>query len=182
MRRAFALILAALFICVVFAGCGDDDKKSRDKDFDEQTKDYEGMIVTEVKMDYTVELADEFAESAEPDFEKDIVKYAFEEDKYDEFLVELHDIVKEELREKIESKIQYTHVNLNTPEVIIGLTEESYYGYSEDELEQEAEEIGKVAVKYQLNTENPVLSVEISYRDAENGDEFSFFTYTYDYE
>ncbi len=179
MKRILSLILVILLISTMLVGCTKKAEKDSKSDKDDDSA-YDDLIVTEVDLDYTYDIADDYAEKSECDYDKRVVKYGFEEDKYDEFLVELHDIVKEELREKIQSETYYTHVNLNTPEVIIGLSEEAYYSYSDDELELEAMEIGEIAVKYQLNTENPVLSVEITYRDAENGDEF--FTYTYDYE
>lgn len=124
-------------------------------------------VKTKVPAKYVDGFADKYAESKTVD-SKGNVKYTFKDDKYEEFLTAYHEVVKEETR-NINSTRQNIHYNLNVPEIKVGLEDGVYEETGEAALKAEARELGKAAIKYQMNTKNPIKTISVTYRNANTG-------------
>ena len=181
MKRILAFILAVMMISVALVGCGDDKEKKRSSNKETTDPKDVGKIVTYVDMEYSDGFADNYADSCEVDYENGTVKYRFEDEAYERFLEDYHEVVKEEAREKIECEHEYTHFNMHDSSddknygIMVGISEEVYDEYGEEALKAQAKEVGKVAIKYQMNTENPATSIPITYRNVHTAEKY--FTY-----
>ena len=77
MKRLICALFAILMMSVLFAGC---------------------TVETTVNPQYVDPIAENYASATEVDDDGNIT-YEFEEEQYDEFLTDLHEVVKEESRE-----------------------------------------------------------------------------------
>lgn len=136
-----------------------------------------GKVKTSVPKKYVDGFADSYASEKEVDDEGNI-NYVFEDDKYEQFLTDYHEVVKEESREHLLTYHQYTHYNLNTPEIIVGLADGEFEQYGEEALKAEAQALGQAAIKYQMNTEKPITSIPVTYRNANTSDVYFVVTVT----
>ncbi len=106
------------------------------------------------------------------------VTYEFEDEKYDEFIKDYHEVVKEESREQLETVHQYTHYNLKDSDdednygIVVGISKETYDEIGEEALKAEAQQLGQAAIKFQMNTENPADKIPVKYRDAATSEVF----------
>lgn len=126
-----------------------------------------GKVKTEVPAKYVDGFADKYAESKTVDSEGN-VKYTFADDKYEQFLKDYHAVVKAESEPLIEVR-QNTHYNLNVPEIKVGLQDGVFEEVGEEALRAEAQAVGEAAIKYQMNTKNPIKSIPVTYRNANTG-------------
>lgn len=154
MKRVICLILAVLMMAVLFAGC-------------------------KVKTTVAPEYVDDFVNNyATPEIDEDgAVTYEFEsKKKYEEFLFDYHEAIEEDANVKIESVGQYSYYNPEVTEVIVGITPESYEELGEEAVKAEAQEVGKEALRFQMNTKNPKGELTVTYRNANTSEEY--FTIT----
>lgn len=133
-------------------------------------------VKTSVPEKYVDGFADKYASSKTVDSNGN-VKYKFEDDKYEQFLKDYHEEVKEESRELIKVQ-QYTHYNLNVPEIKVGLQDGVYEELGEEALKAEAKAVGEAAIKYQMNTKKPIKSIPVTYRNASTGHVYFVVTVT----
>lgn len=140
-------------------------------------------VKTTVPKKYADGYADKYASSKTVD-EDGNVTYEFEEDQYTAFYNSYHEVVKEESREKLETAHKYTHYNLReTAEdgsygIVVGIDKEDYDKIGQEALKAEAKELGLAAIKFQMNTEDPLKEIPVSYKDAANGNVFFTITVT----
>ncbi len=134
-------------------------------------------VETSVPQKYVDGFADKYASEISVDDDGNI-SYEFEPAQYEAFLVAYHEVVKEESRKEIESVGQYSHYNLNKPEIVVGVTPESYAELGEAKLKEEAKRVGQAAIKYQMNTENPIKTIPVTYRDTKSQDIYFTITVT----
>ncbi|MDO4748834.1 MAG: hypothetical protein Q4A12_06645 [Eubacteriales bacterium] len=162
MKRLICALFAILMMSVLFAGC---------------------TVETTVNPQYVDPIAENYASATEVDDDGNIT-YEFEEEQYDEFLTDLHEVVKEESREYVDSPKQYTHYNLKDSDdeenygIVVGITKETYEEFGEEDLKEEAKRVGESAVKFQMNTEDPAKELPVSYRDSSTGEVFFTITVT----
>lgn len=154
MKRLICAVLAVMMICVLFAGC---------------------KVKTTVDAKYNDGFADNYASDKKVDKDGN-VSYEFEEDKYEEFVSDYYEEVKEESRLEIESSGQYSYYNPEITEIVVGVTPEAYEELGMDNLKAEAQKVGEAALKFQMNMENPKGALTVTYRNANTAEDY--FTIT----
>lgn len=159
MKKALAFVLALAMITVVFSGCNSKRESDSEKD---------DLITVVVDKEYVDDFALDYVQSSWENKDGSVV-YKFEPGEYEGFLVEYHMAVTEECKALIETPCQSTHFNLNVPEIKIGIEDGVYEEYGESVLMDEAQKIGEHAMKYQMNTQEPIATVSVIYRNADSG-------------
>lgn len=154
MKRVICAVLAVIMIAVLFTGC---------------------KVKTSVDAKYADGFAENYATSKEVD-DNGNVSYVFEGDKYDEFVADYYEEVKQESRLQIESSGQYSYYNPEITEIVVGITPEAWTDMGEEALRAEAQKVGEAAMKYQMNLKNPKGELEVTYRNANTSEEY--FTIT----
>lgn len=154
MKRIFCAIVALLMVAALFTGC---------------------KVKTTVDQKYVDDFANDYAEATEVD-ENGNVSYEFKGDKYEEFIDDYYDVVKEDSRLQIKSSGQYSYYNPEITEIVVGVTPEAYDELGEEELKKEAQAVGEEALRFQMNTEKPKGELTVTYRNANTSEEY--FTIT----
>lgn len=166
MKKALAFVLALAMITVVFSGCNSKRESDSEKD---------DLITVVVDKEYVDDFALDYVQSSWENKDGSVV-YKFEPGEYEEFLVEYHMVVTEECKALIETPCQSTYFNLNVPEIKIGIEDGVYEEFGELALRAEAVKIGKTALKYQMNTKDPIDTISVTYRNA-NSSKVYFIIY-----
>lgn len=154
MKRLICAVMAVLMICALFAGC---------------------TVKTNVDAKYSDGFADDYASGKKVDKDGN-VSYEFENDKYEQFVSDYYEEVKEESRLEIKSSGQYSYYNPEITEIVVGVTPEAYEELGEDALKAEAVSVGEAALKFQMNMKNPKGSLTVTYRNANTSEDY--FTIT----
>ncbi len=150
MKRVICAVLAVMMIAVLFTGC---------------------KVKTSVDAKYADGFAENYATSKEVD-DNGNVSYVFEGDKYDEFVADYYEEVKQESRLQIESSGQYSYYNPEITEIVVGITPEAWTDMGEEALRAEAQKVGEAALKFQMNTKKPKGELEVTYRNANTSEEY----------
>lgn len=128
-------------------------------------------VKTSVESKYVDDFVGNYAE-AEIDENGD-AKYEFQsKKKYNEFVSDYYEEVKEESRLEIKSSGQYSYYNPEITEIVVGVTPEAYEELGEDALKAEALTVGEAAMKFQMNTKNPKGELTVIYRNANTAEEY----------
>lgn len=136
-----------------------------------------GNVKTTVPPKYADGYAEKYAQEKTVDDDGNIT-YEFAEEKYDEFVKDYHEAIKEESRDNLKTVHQYTHYNLKDVDdeanygIVVGISKETYDEIGEETLKAEATELAQAAIKYQMNTQSPATEIPVTYRDSSTGDEF----------
>lgn len=134
-------------------------------------------VKTSVESKYVDDFASNYAE-AQVDENGNTV-YEFEnEDRYEAFVHDYFEVVKEESRLEIKSSGQYSYYNPEITEIVVGITAEAYEELGEEALKVEAQAVGEAAMKYQMNTKNPKGKITVIYRDANTNEDYFEITVT----
>jgi len=134
-------------------------------------------VKTTVPQKYADGYAEKYAQNKTVDDDGNIT-YEFEDDKYDEFVKDYHEAIKEESRDNLKTVHHYTHYNLKDVDdeanygIVVGISKETYEEIGEETLKAEANELAQAAIKFQMNTESPATEIPVTYRDSATGDEF----------
>lgn len=122
-------------------------------------------VKTSVDSKYVDDFVNDYA-VAEID-ENGNAEYEFQnKKKYNEFVSEYYEEVKEESRLEIKSSGQYSYYNPEITEIVVDITPEAYKELGEETLKAEAQTVGEAAMKFQMNTKNPKGELTVIYRDA----------------
>lgn len=165
MKKIFCVVFAVLMIAAVMCGCS-------------------STVKTTVDSKYADSFAEKYADSSSVD-ENGNVSYEFSDEKYNEFLNDYYDEIVEDSKQIVTTDHQYTYYNEDLDdagnsitEVIVGVKPEAYAAATEEALKAEAEEVGKSAIRYQMNTNNPTGVITVIYRNANTGEEYFRITVT----
>lgn len=132
-------------------------------------------VTTTVDAKYNDGFAEKYASATEVD-ENGNVSYEFSGDQYKQFATEYYEEIEKESRLQIKSSGQYSYYNPDITEVVVGITPEAWDEMGEEALKAEAQAVGEVALKYQMNMKNPAGKLEVTYRNANTSVEY--FTIT----
>ncbi len=155
MKKLLCVLFAILMVAVLFTGC---------------------KVTTTVDPKYVDEFINDYASPDQVD-ENGAVTYQFENKNiYEQFTQDYYEKVKEDTRVEIKSATQYSYFNPDITEVIVGVTPESYEELGEEALKAEAEVVGAEAIKYQMNLQNPIEKIDVTYRNANTSE--VYFTIT----
>lgn len=155
MKRIFALIVVLALVCALLCSCG------------EKT----GTIKTTVNSKYVDDYVKPYAEDVKTE-ENGNITYQFSDENYKKFLSDYNVKVKDEAEEKIQTYGQYSYLNPEGTEYIVGIMPEAFDKANIEDLKKEAEEAGKAAIKYQMNTNKPVGKLTVIYKNCSTGDEY----------
>ena len=150
MKKVIYATLAVVMLAVLLTGC---------------------KVKTTVEPKYVDDFVNDYANETTVD-DAGNVTYKFDNKKYDAFVVDYYEEVKEESRLEIKSSGQYSYYNPDITEIIVGVTPESYEELGEEALKEEAQKIGDAAMKYQMNTKNPTGEISVIYRNANTSEEY----------
>lgn len=162
MKKFLCVAAAVLLIASLLAGCGKTVKTTVDAKY-----------------------ADDFAKNYASDISVDDdgnVSYEFTSDKYEEFLEDYYEEVESESKQIIidyeeadpdTTYGQYVYYNPDITEIIVGVMPNSY---DEAHCREEAQQVGELALKYQMNTKDPKGSLTVTYENCNTGDDY--FTIT----
>ncbi|MBQ2944912.1 MAG: hypothetical protein IJD93_09555 [Ruminococcus sp.] len=155
MKRIICAALAVLMVAVLFTGC---------------------KVKTTVDPEYVDSFINDYASPDQVD-ESGAVTYQFESKKiYDQFTEDYYEKVKEDSRVEIKSGHQYSYYNPDITEIVVGVTPESYEELGIEAMKEEAQLVGKEAIKYQMNLKNPIEKIDVTYRNANTSEHY--FTIT----
>lgn len=128
-------------------------------------------VKTSVDSKYVDDFVNDYAQ-AEVD-ENGNANYEFEnKDRYDAFVSDYYEEVKEESRLEIKSSGQYSYYNPEITEIVVGVTPEAYEELGEEALKAEAQTVGEAAMKFQMNTKNPKGELTVIYRNANTSEDY----------
>lgn len=144
MKRILYTSIAVMMLALLLTGC---------------------KVKTSVESKYVDDFVNDYAEAQVK--ENGNVDYEFEnKEKYEEFVADYYEEVKEESRLEIKSSGQYSYYNPEITEIVVGITPEAYEELGEEALKAEALTVGEAAMKFQMNTKNPKGELTVIYRDA----------------
>ena len=154
MKRLFALILAVLMICALFAGCG------------------KSTVKATVDSKYDDGFAKEYADKTTTD-DSGSITYEFTGDKYDEYVYDHKNNVANTIKEDVVANHsaefgQYVYINTDSNSVIIGLNPGEY---EESYAKAEAPAYAEKGFVYFQNLEKPVSSIKVVYCNANDQSE-----------
>ncbi len=157
MKRIICTIFAVLMLVAVLAGC---------------------KVKTSVNSNYVDSFVENYASPDQVDKDGNVT-YTFENnEKYEQFLHDYYDEVKENSREEIKTEGQYSYYNPDVTEVVVGITPEAYEKATVEELKAEAEIVGQRALYYQMNTKDPKGELTVTYKNANTAEVYFTITVT----
>ena len=150
MKKIICTVTAVMMLALLLTGC---------------------KVKTSVESKYVDDFVNNYAE-AQVD-ENGNAEYEFEnKEKYEAFVSDYYEEVKEESRLEIKSSGQYSYYNPEITEIVVGVTPEAYEELGEEALKVEAQAVGEAAMKFQMNTKNPKGEITVIYRDANTAENY----------
>lgn len=144
MKRFLYAVITVIMLALVLTGC---------------------KVKTSVDAKYVDDFVDDYAQKQIDD--EGNAEYQFEnKDRYNEFVSDYYEDVKEDSRLEIKSSGQYSYYNPDITEIVVGVTPEAYEELGEEALKAEAQAVGEAAMKFQMNTKNPKGELTVIYRNA----------------
>lgn len=153
MKRALSLIILVLICAVMLTACGK-VKTSVDSQWDDGfAKNYASDVKTDSNGKTT---------------------YEFTEDQYKNFTADYGKSLRTEAVEEVlgNENGQYTSLSEDGTEYVVGINGSYVQEVGIDQCKKEAEEAGKIILKYNMNTKNPTGKVTVIYKDANTGEEY----------
>lgn len=154
MKKTIFMLLAALMVVAVLAGCAKNAQSS--------------SVTTTVPAKYADDFAKSYASDVKTD-ENGNVSYSFTEEKYEEFAKAYRTEVKDKAEKMIQTYGQYSYLSDDGTEYVVGIMPEAY---DEAACKAEAEVVGKQAIKYVLNTNHPQTTIKVTYQNCQTNEKF----------
>lgn len=153
MKKIIPMILVIIAAAVLLTACG------------------------KVKTTVSSEWDDGFAKSYAEDVKTDSngkTTYEFSEDQYKEFAINYRRDVRTQAVEDVlgNENGQYTALSDDGTEFKVGINGDYVQKVGIDQCKKEAEEAGKIIMKYNMNTKNPTGKLKVIYIDANTGEEY----------
>lgn len=150
MRKVISLILCTLIIGVILSSCNN------------------STVTITIDGKYENQLADEYASDKTTDENGNTV-YTFTKPQYIEYVEKLFEKVKSEFRSALSETATYSYLNEDGTELVVGVDKEVY---DKEKCKEQAEEIGELALLYNVSTLEHTGRVTVKYENCFTGEEY----------
>ena len=150
MRKLIPILLCLLMIGTLLTACSD------------------STVSVTVNNKYENELADQLASEKVTDDNGNTV-YTFTKSQYLEYISKLMEKVKSEFREVIYDTATYSYLNEDGTELVVGVDKTLY---DETECKEQAQEIGELALLYNVSTLDHTGKVTVTYENCNTGEDY----------
>ena len=150
MRKLIPILLCLLMIGTLLTACSG------------------STVSVTVNNKYENELADQLASEKVTDDNGNTV-YTFTKSQYLEYISKLMEKVKSEFREVIYDTATYSYLNEDGTELVVGVDKTLY---DETECKEQAQEIGELALLYNVSTLDHTGKVTVTYENCNTGEDY----------
>lgn len=152
MKKALLLIVLVLACAVFLTACG--------------------KVTTTVDSQWDDGFAKGYASDVKTEDGK--TTYEFSDDQYKQFTIDYGRNVRTEAVDEVlgNENGQYTSLSADGTEYIVGINGSYVEQVGIEQCKKEAEEAGKIILKYNMNTKNPTGKLKVIYKDANTGAEY----------